>query len=111
PLARRPRLAHASGRRPRPARGLGPLPHPAPASERARSRMTARLELTRAAVGLLMALAFAWALYFLVDLLNTSALNGTLGYDYRAYDLAVDRLFSGQPLYDATATEFGPFGL
>jgi alpha-1,2-mannosyltransferase len=73
--------------------------------------MTARLELTRAAIGLLMALAFAWALYFLADLLVASAVNGTLGYDYRAYDLAVDRLFSGQPLYDATATEFGPFGL
>ena len=73
--------------------------------------MTARAELTRAAVGLLMALVFLWALYFLTDLLITSAGNGTLGYDYRAYDLAVDRLFSGQPMYDRTATEFGPFGL
>jgi hypothetical protein len=36
---------------------------------------------------------------------------GNLGYDYLAYDLAVDRLLAGQPLYDATATEFGPFGL
>ena len=36
---------------------------------------------------------------------------GLLGYDYLAYDLAVDRLFAGQPIYDATAQEFGPFGL
>ena len=36
---------------------------------------------------------------------------GTLGYDYLAYDLAVDRLLAGQPIYDATAQEFGPFGL
>lgn len=36
---------------------------------------------------------------------------GTLGYDYLAYDLAIDRLLAGQPLYDTTAQEFGPFGL
>lgn len=36
---------------------------------------------------------------------------GTLGYDFKAYDLAVDRLLAGQSMYDQTATSMGAFGL
>ena len=73
--------------------------------------MTRGAGLGRAVVRLAGVAGLAFGLWFLFDLLSTSWANGTLGYDYRAYDLAVDRLFAGQPLYDATATEFGPFGL
>lgn len=36
---------------------------------------------------------------------------GTLGFDYKAYDLAVDHLFAGQTMYDPTVQETGSFGL
>jgi hypothetical protein len=39
-----------------------------------------------------------------------SASNGTLGYDFRSYALAVHRFLDGRPLYDPTTTAFGPFG-
>jgi alpha-1,2-mannosyltransferase len=49
----------------------------------------------------------AWA--YLV--LSAAASSGTLGFDYKAYDLAVDHLLAGQTMYDPTATETGSFGL
>lgn len=39
------------------------------------------------------------------------ARTGNLGFDYKAYDLAVDHLLAGQTMYDPTATETGSFGL
>ena len=57
------------------------------------------------AVALIAAVGWAFAL------LSFSASNGTLGYDYRAYDIAVDRLFAGRSMYDTTATAMGGFGL
>ena len=36
---------------------------------------------------------------------------GTLGFDYKAYDLAVDHLLAGQTMYDPTVQETGSFGL
>jgi alpha-1,2-mannosyltransferase len=51
------------------------------------------------------------ALLYGVLIIENAAALGLLGYDYLAYDLAIDRLLAGQPIYDATATEFGPFGL
>ena len=57
------------------------------------------------AVALIAAVGWAFAL------LSFSASNGTLGYDYRAYDIAVDRLFAGHSMYDTTATAMGGFGL
>ncbi|MEA2673619.1 MAG: hypothetical protein QOI92_811 [Chloroflexota bacterium] len=38
-------------------------------------------------------------------------LSGTLGFDYKAYDLAVDHLLAGQTMYDPTVQETGSFGL
>jgi alpha-1,2-mannosyltransferase len=52
-------------------------------------------------------LAGLWAFAILLAGWTT----GTLGYDYRAYDLAVERLLGGQPLYDLQAELFGPFGV
>src|SRR5262249_55940649 len=57
------------------------------------------------AVALVAAVAWAFAL------LSFSARNGTLGYDYRAYDLAVDRLVAGRSMYDTSANAMGGFGL
>jgi len=57
------------------------------------------------AVALIAAVGWAFAL------LSFSASNGTLGYDYRAYDIAVDRLFAGRSMYETTATAMGGFGL
>jgi alpha-1,2-mannosyltransferase len=51
--------------------------------------------------------AVAWA--FLI--LNAAAANGQLGYDFKAYDLAVDNLLAGQSMYDTTVTSMGAFGL
>jgi alpha-1,2-mannosyltransferase len=51
------------------------------------------------------------ALLFAALIIRSADAVGTLGYDYLAYDLAIDRLLAGQPLYDTTAQEFGPFGL
>ncbi len=41
----------------------------------------------------------------------TAGTGGSLGYDYRAYELAVERLLAGQPMYDTFADVAGPFGL
>jgi alpha-1,2-mannosyltransferase len=56
-------------------------------------------------------LGLGLAVVYAALIIRAASANGTLGYDFLAYDLAIDRLFAGQPLYDATATEFGPFGL
>jgi hypothetical protein len=59
--------------------------------------------------------AFAWglglALVYAALIILSSASTGTLGFDYRAYDLAVDRLLAGQSMYDASAGATGGFGL
>ena len=57
------------------------------------------------------AMGLGIAVIYAALILRSADAVGTLGYDYLAYDLAVDRLLAGQPIYDATATEFGPFGL
>lgn len=44
-------------------------------------------------------------------ILVTAGTGGSLGYDYRAYDLVVDRLFAGQSMYDLSLEFAGPFGL
>jgi alpha-1,2-mannosyltransferase len=66
-----------------------------------------RVLIVRAAYALAMIAAVAWAYL----LLSVSANNGTLGYDFKAYDLAVDHLLAGQSMYDQTATSMGAFGL
>lgn len=57
------------------------------------------------------ALGLGLAVIYAALIIRSADAVGTLGYDYLAYDLAVDRLLAGQPIYDATAQEFGPFGL
>jgi alpha-1,2-mannosyltransferase len=57
------------------------------------------------------ALGLGIAVVYAALVIRSSDALGTLGYDFLAYDLAVDRLLAGQPIYDATAQEFGPFGL
>jgi hypothetical protein len=57
------------------------------------------------------ALGLGLAIIYAALIIRSADATGTLGYDYLAYDLAVDRLLAGQPIYDATAQEFGPFGL
>jgi len=57
------------------------------------------------------AIALIGAVAWVVLVLQAAAGSGTLGYDYRAYDLAVDRLIAGQPLYDPNAQSMGDFGL
>ena len=57
------------------------------------------------AVALIAAVGYAYLI------LGAAAANGTLGYDFKAYDLAVDRLLAGQSMYDQTATSMGAFGL
>ena len=57
------------------------------------------------------AVALGGAVAWMVLVLEAAAAAGTLGYDYRAYDLAVDRLVAGRPLYDTTADVIGGFGL
>ena len=66
-----------------------------------------RVLLIRAAyaVALIAAVGYAYLI------LGSAAANGTLGYDFKAYDLAVDRLLAGQSMYDQTATSMGAFGL
>ena len=66
-----------------------------------------RVLVVRAAYAVALVAAVAWA--FL--LLSVSASNGTLGYDFKAYDLAVDNLLAGRSMYDQTATSMGAFGL
>ncbi len=51
-------------------------------------------------------------LSFVAGVSLTLAVAGdTLGYDFRAYHQAVERLFAGEPLYDMSFTETGGFGL
>ena len=57
------------------------------------------------------AVALGGAVAWMVLVLEAAAAAGTLGYDYRAYDLAVDRLVAGRPLYDSTVDVIGGFGL
>ncbi len=57
------------------------------------------------AVALIVALAYACLI------IASSAANGTLGFDYRAYDLAVDNLLAGRSMYDPEAQATGSFGL
>jgi len=66
-----------------------------------------RVLVLRAAYAIALIAAVAWAYL----LLSVSAGNGTLGYDFKAYDLAVDRLLAGQSMYDRSATSMGAFGL
>jgi hypothetical protein len=57
------------------------------------------------------AVALCGAVAIAVLTIQAAAASGTLGYDYRAYDLAVDRLLAGQSMYDPTAQATGTFGL
>jgi hypothetical protein len=57
------------------------------------------------------AIGLIGAVAWVVLVLEAAAGSGTLGYDFRAYDLAVDRLIAGQPLYDPNAQSMGDFGL
>jgi hypothetical protein len=66
-----------------------------------------RVLVTRAAYAVALIAAVGWAYL----LLSVSAANGTLGYDFRAYQLALEHLLAGQPMYDQTATSMGAFGL
>jgi Glycosyltransferase family 87 len=66
-----------------------------------------RRALVRVLFGLALLGAVSWA--ELIVLVSWS--NGTLGYDYRAYVLAVHQLLAGQTMYDATAQSTGVFGL
>jgi alpha-1,2-mannosyltransferase len=61
----------------------------------------------RAAYVVALGAAIGWAALIVL----ASAGAGTLGYDYRAYDLAVDRLLAGHSMYDADAQMAGGFGL
>jgi alpha-1,2-mannosyltransferase len=52
------------------------------------------------------------ALSFVIGVgLTLAAAGDTLGYDFRAYHQAAERLLAGQPLYDMSYTETGGFGL
>jgi alpha-1,2-mannosyltransferase len=63
-------------------------------------------ELARAALPIIAIVAFA------LGLAGTLAAAGdTLGFDFRAYDAAIDRLAAGGPLYDMSYTRTGGFGL
>ena len=53
----------------------------------------------------------AFAVLFAGLILVTAAGQGTLGFDYKAYDLAVDNLLAGRTMYDPTASQTGSFGL
>jgi alpha-1,2-mannosyltransferase len=66
-----------------------------------------RVLLVRAAYAVALIAAIAWASL----LITAGASTGTLGYDFRAYDLAVDRMLAGQSMYDLSATSMGAFGL
>jgi alpha-1,2-mannosyltransferase len=68
--------------------------------------MTRSVVLT-AGYGVTLAGALAWAALIIL----AAGSNGTLGFDYRAYDLAVDRLLAGQSMYDPNAQATGSFGL
>ena len=66
-----------------------------------------RVLLVRVTYAVALAAAVAWA--FLI--LSAAATGGTLGYDFRAYDLAVDRMVAGESMYDLGASSMGAFGL
>jgi alpha-1,2-mannosyltransferase len=66
-----------------------------------------RVLLLRAAYAI--ALIGAVAIVYLI--LAGYTRSGNLGFDYKAYDLAVDHLLAGQTMYDPNATETGGFGL
>jgi hypothetical protein len=66
-----------------------------------------RVLLVRAAYAIALIAAVGWAYLFL----SVSASNGTLGYDFEAYRLAVEHLRAGQSMYDLGATSMGEFGL
>lgn len=61
----------------------------------------------RAAFGFALAAAVAWAGLIIL----AAGATGTLGFDYRAYDLAVDNLLAGRTMYDPDASATGSFGL
>jgi hypothetical protein len=70
----------------------------------------------RAGMGVLLvraayAIALCGAVAVAVLTIEAAAASGTLGYDYRAYDLAVDRLLAGRSMYDLTAQAEGAYGL
>jgi hypothetical protein len=71
-----------------------------------RSRSLTSL-LVRVAYAVALVSAIAWA--YLI--LQASAAQGTLGFDYKAYDLAVDNLLAGRTMYDPNAQQTGSFGL
>ena len=66
-----------------------------------------RVLLVRAAYAVALLVAAGWGYLFL----SVSAGNGTLGYDFEAYRLAVENLLAGRSMYDLTATSMGAFGL
>ncbi len=66
-----------------------------------------RVLLIRAGYAVALIAALGWALL----LFSVSASNGTLGYDFEAYRLAVQNLLAGRSMYDLTATSMGAFGL
>lgn len=66
-----------------------------------------RVLLVRAAYAVALCGAVAW----MVLILEAAAGSGTLGYDFRAYDLAVDRLLAGRSMYSSDAQAMGGFGL
>jgi hypothetical protein len=66
-----------------------------------------RVLLIRAAYAVVLIGAVAWMLLVLYAADGA----GKLGYDFRAYDLAVDRLLAGQTMYSADAQAMGGFGL
>jgi hypothetical protein len=70
-----------------------------------RAGMSVLLVRAAYAVALIGAVGYAYLV------LTVSAGNGTLGYDFKAYDFAVDRLLAGQSMYDPNATTIGQFGL
>jgi hypothetical protein len=66
-----------------------------------------RVLLIRAAYAVALIAALGYA--FLI--LRAAAVTGTLGYDFMAYDLAVDHLLGGESMYNQTATSMGALGL
>ena len=95
------------------ARRLGPVPHPAPASPGQARRGCDRVSSNdlhpagpgrpcRSSPCCRSSSASASAL---------AAAGDTLGFDFRAYHLAIVRLIDGQPLYDMSYTAAGGFGL
>lgn len=66
-----------------------------------------RVLLIRAAYAVALIGGVAWMLLVLYAADGA----GKLGYDFRAYDLAVDRMLAGQPMYSADAQAMGGFGL